>query len=453
MKNTSFFSKLKKIFGKDPHYKTLLGSGAISFAIKILGKLAKYLLILVISHKLGVDALGLFILATTILTIISVFSMLGLNILLVRYVAEFSSKNQYNLAGIAYRKAVSIALPVSIVISVLLYFFSLFIAEIIFKKTSLFPYLRIVSFAIVPLVLLNFSFQSLRGLRKIIDYALLDDFFIPFASIVLFVALFYFTNFNYQHIVSYVFSIWFALITGIYLWQKNISSFSGLPIVPPGPEQQQRLTRKNMLNKALPLMFVTTLSMLMVWIDTIMLGILKTEYDVGIYNVAFRIAQFIAIPLIAINSIAAPMFSEYYGKRDFKNLAMVAQKSTKMIILISSPIFLFFLFFPSLVLGLFGIQFIEGSSAFIMLIFGQFVNAVTGSVAPILTMTDKQKQLKNIILLSITINIILNLILIPPFGINGAAFASMISVIVLHMTPFFLIKKYYNFYTINLRRK
>ncbi len=443
----------KRKISKDSHYRILLGSSAIAFGIKMLGKLARYLLILLIAHKLGVNALGLFILAITILSIVSVINTLGFGILLVKYVSEFSSKSQYHLANLAYNKAVVIVLPLSILISILLYLLSPFAAEIIFKKSTLIPYLKTISLAIVPFVLLNLSFQSLRGLKKITEYALLDDLLIPFIAILFFLILFYTTIFNYQHIVSYMLSIWFVSAAGIYLWKKNIFLlYSNSPIIKPNTDQLAMLTSKNMLNKALPLMFVTTLGMTMVWTDTLMLGMLKTEYEVGLYGVAFRVAQFINIPLIAINSIAGPMFAEYYGKKDFKNLARVAQKSTRMIILISSPLFLFFFIFPHFVLGFFGTQFIEGSNAFLMLIFGQLVNAVTGSVGPILTMTDKQTQFRNIIFFSIILNFILNLILIPSFGINGAAFASMVSAIILHMTPFFLIKKYFNFYTISFKK-
>jgi len=277
---------------------------------------------------------------------------------------------------------------------------------------------------------------------------MLEDFFIPSATTILLLPIIFDTDLYQEHVVAYMISIWLAMGTGVFLWYKNIRKVTVR--CQDGEKQGDnksllRLSFKNMLSKAMPMMFVTTLGMVMIWTDTLMLGVLKNEHEVGIYNVAFRLSQILPLPLIA-----APMIAAYYGKKEMENLASVAQKASNMILMVATPIFIFFLLFPKMLLGLFGPQFLGGTNAFLMLIIGQFVNALTGPVGVILTMTGKQVQLRNIIFLAICMNIILNFILIPEFGINGAAFASMTSAFILHLTPFLLVKKYYGFYTIGL---
>ena len=64
-----------------------------------------------------------------------------------------------------------------------------------------------------------------------------------------------------------------------------------------------------------------------------------------------------------------------------------------------------------------------------ILTIGQSVNAVSGSVGYILQMTGKEIVFQNIVTASVMLNIILNIILIPLFGITGAAVASAASMI------------------------
>src|SRR6056297_569413 len=147
--------------------KTLFSLGIVSFLIKIAGRISKYLMILLISRYIGVDALGLFVLCITIMSMLSVVSMMGLNTLLLKYVAEFTTKQQFDLARLAYKRAVSLACPMGIAVSLGLYTCSPFVASTIFGKPAMEPYLEIISMGILPFILLNLSFQSLRGMRRI----------------------------------------------------------------------------------------------------------------------------------------------------------------------------------------------------------------------------------------------------------------------------------------------
>ncbi|MCK5536143.1 MAG: polysaccharide biosynthesis C-terminal domain-containing protein, partial [Bacteroidales bacterium] len=104
-----------------------------------------------------------------------------------------------------------------------------------------------------------------------------------------------------------------------------------------------------------------------------------------------------------------------------------AQQSTKLIFWISSPLLIIFLLFPSLILGFFGEEFIIGSMALIVLVCGQFINSIVGPVGQIMNMTGYQKVLQYTAIISATMNIMLNYILIPEYGITGAAVATAFS--------------------------
>ena len=79
-------------------------------------------------------------------------------------------------------------------------------------------------------------------------------------------------------------------------------------------------------------------------------------------------------------------------------------------------------------------QFINGRNTLLILLIGQAVNAMSGSVGVIMQMTGKEKQFQNILFFALLINISLNLFLIPVHGILGAAIASTISIIFWNIT-------------------
>ena len=198
------------------------------------------------------------------------------------------------------------------------------------------------------------------------------------------------------------------------------------------------------------MLLISSLALIMKWTDTIMLGIFTTEKDVGIYNVAVKISTLTAITLAAINSIAAPKFAEFWGKKDIKNLKRTVHQTTKLIFFSSIPILILIWIFPSYFLKIFGEEFIIGKNALLILSIGQFVNAISGSVVILLNMTGKQVVAQNIVLIGTILNIILNALLIPIYGINGAAIASMISVSFINLSSVFYIKKEFRFVTIYL---
>ena len=103
-----------------------------------------------------------------------------------------------------------------------------------------------------------------------------------------------------------------------------------------------------------------------------------------------------------------------------------------------------------LLLGIFGNEFIVGKTALLILLFGQIINILCGSVGYILMMTNKQEILRNIIIFSAFLNIILNILLIPKYGINGAAISSAISVAVWNIYSLIYIYRKYGFITTSI---
>ena len=182
-------------------------------------------------------------------------------------------------------------------------------------------------------------------------------------------------------------------------------------------------------------MMITAFSFLLMGrIDTIMLGMFSTTENVGIYNVALKLASITSFILYAVNTIAAPKFSELFWSNKMEELKKVVRLSSKLIFGVSFPFLILFVVFSKFFVGLFGKEFIAGQTALVILSIGQFVNAASGSVGYFMNMTGRQIVYRNIILVATALNIILNYILIPVYGLNGAAIATAISMSMWNIT-------------------
>lgn len=424
------------------HTRELIEGSSTAFIYKVTGLMTGYLFTLLITRTLGADAMGIFALSTAILNVFSVMGRFGFDLALLRFVAEYSSQGRMDSVKEVYISSLKVVVPLCLLLSALLFFSSPYIAKYIFRKEHFSLGLKIVSFAVLPMGLISMNSESLRGLKKIKEYAFLTDMSVSLFAAALLVIFLPFTRSGYIPLIAYTSSIMFVFILSLTMWLRNSRINSIL--------KKKTLKIRSLLDVSMPMFLSSSLFLIMGWTDTVMLGIFRTEGDVGIYNVAMKVATLTSVTLLAINAIAAPKFAEFYGKGDRKRLGEIVNQSSKLIFWSSLPILLVFFIFPSFILGIFGNEFKAGTHALLLLTFGQFINAISGSVGYILQMTGKQKPFHYIILIATLINIGLNVLLIPEYGMSGAAFASMVSIIFWNIVSMFYIRSYLNITTFYL---
>jgi O-antigen/teichoic acid export membrane protein len=446
----NFLNKLLKTTEKDKNLIELL-KGSLTFLIlRISGVFFTYIFIAIISRSYGAKVMGIFALSLTILQISTVVGKVGTDTAVMRFIAEYSTHKTWKNIKKISNKIFVLIIPFSIIISFIIFLKAEWIAKAIFHKEFLSYYFKIVSFAILPNIYLMINTERLRGLKKIIKYSFLKTFAVPFFSFLFIAVSLLFIHKNNLPVLSYVLATLIVTVISMVLWIKEYQKLNNNQF-----NINDRTTKpnyKNLLSLSFPMFFTSSLLLIMGWTDTFMLGIFKELSKIGIYRVALRLATFTSIGLLAVNSILGPKITEHWEKKELKFMKTTIKQATVLILLLSFPIAFIFILFPSFLLGFFGEEFKIGSLSLIMLTIGQFVNALVGSVGLILFMTGKQKVIQNVVFFGAILNIVLNYFLIPKFGINGAAFASMISLMIINIIPFFLIKKYYGFYTISLRK-
>jgi len=177
-------------------------------------------------------------------------------------------------------------------------------------------------------------------------------------------------------------------------------------------------------NVTLPLYVMAGTHLLMSQVDTVTVGMLVGTTEAGIYAVAARLAQLIVFGLTAINTVAGPMISQLHSTGRNEELQRVATVTSRGILAYSLPVCLVMMVGGKFMLSLFGPSFVAGYPVLVILTLGQLVNALTGSVGLILTMTGNQLEALRILVGSAALNVLLNALLVSRWGIIGAAVAT-----------------------------
>jgi len=431
---------------KDWHFFELLKGSGIAFFLKVSGMCLGYIFTLIVTRSFGASIWGIFALSIVVLHIASVLGKLGVDTALVKFTAEYVAKMDPVILKKIYQKSMIIVIPFSIFISILVFFLAPILAEQLFHNSFLIMPFRLISFFLVPFVILTIHSESIRGLKKIKEYLLLQRVGIPFLSIILFFIGFNIVKSWMLPLFSYGISILVLAVFSWFLWRhfllNILNNFN--------KKKDVKINYSFILNVSFPLFLSNSLMLIMGWVDTIMLGMYCDATCVGVYNVAVKVAMIVSVSLTSINTILAPKFAEFWGKNDLMGFERIVKQSTKLIFWTSIPIIILILIFPKMILGFFGKGFEIGSIALLILVIGQLINVMVGSVGHILQMTGRQKVFQNVILIALVLNIILNYSLIPLYGINGAASASMISMIFWNLACWLYIKIIYGINTIYL---
>jgi O-antigen/teichoic acid export membrane protein len=165
-------------------------------------------------------------------------------------------------------------------------------------------------------------------------------------------------------------------------------------------------------------------------IDIIILSIYEGFDQIAYYSVSVKLAMLTTLALMSVNIVIAPRIAEIYENQKMQKLQMLIKHSTRIIFLISICVLSVLFFFSEEILGLFGQGYVIANNALFFLLAAQFFNAVSGPGAIYLNMTGRQKTLNKILVSALIINILLNFYLIPIQGINGAAIATLASLII-----------------------
>lgn len=409
--------------------------------IRILSTLTGFILTLVISRNLSVDETGLFMLATAIIAVLVGISTLGFRFSLVKFIAAYNDNTP--MVNLFFSLGALISLFASFIIAGLIFLFSHQIAVNIFQNELLIPLLKIISF-IIPIAcihnLVAFAFQG-KGRANL---SILFEKMI--SSLVLILLIIFFLDSFQETAVSALrfsfFSSLFTALIGIFYWFR-IQEFA----LPTSPSQSIIDSFKN---SSLILWGSTFTSLVIIWGGQIIAAFYLSAFDIGILAISQRVSSLLILVLVAINMVAAPKFSRAYHNNNNYELRKTSLQSSRLIFFFGIPLFILMFVFGEIILRFFGEEYVEGIFIYRIMLAGQFINVLSGSVGYLLNMTKHEKLMRNIIFISAILLISLSFILIPIYGILGAAIAISATAIIQNIAAYVAVRKTLGINTLNI---
>lgn len=164
-------------------------------------------------------------------------------------------------------------------------------------------------------------------------------------------------------------------------------------------------------------------------LDTVMLGFLKTDQDVGYYNAAVKIKSILLSLVTSLGNVLLPRMS-YYAKQNLKKeFSETMLKALNFTVLLSVPLVIYFgIFSKEAIAFLAGDGYIGAVMAMQIITVAVIPNGLTGVLGvQVLTALEKEKYVLYSVIVGAAIDFILNLSFIPQYGAAGAALATMIA--------------------------
>jgi O-antigen/teichoic acid export membrane protein len=419
----------------DKRFSEILSGSIWALSARVIATMLGIITSVIIARFYGAEVMGTVALLNSFFILATMFTLLGTKISILRLIPEHIAKYSPASAFKVYRKTQYFVAGLSLLTGSFLFFGSEFISGVFFSKPHLAFYFALSAGFVIFNSLGELNTSAIRGMRLIKLFAFMQ--LLPSVSkIIILVPVTIFLYHRYNPIYAIFGSMAVTAVVGALIMDRTFRlEISPNDVIRP-------MSIKEILAISLPMLMTATMTFIIAQTGIIILGMLRPETEVGYYSIAVRLATLTTFVLSAVNTMAAPKFSELFHSNKMDDLFYIAQKSSKLIFWTTTPLLIILVLFGKLLISLlYGSDFVIAFLPMIFLVAGQFVNSISGSTGFFLNMTGHQNIFRNIMFFSALINVVLNLLLIPGYGLYGAAVSAMITNMAWNISALITIKK------------
>ena len=415
----SVLQRLKKNNNHSKEDIVLYRSAAVSMGIKAFAIGAGFLLNWVFARYLGKEGVGKFFLVFGLVTVLSMIGKLGFDRTVLRFISAHASLNQWGkIKGVQFFAFKRVGIT-TLALSVTLFFLAKTIAVYWFKQPELENLIKIFVFGIAPLAIIQNTSESIKGAGKVQLAQILYDALLPALAVLIFIC--WPQKIAETSVFAYLTAVAIVFIVTQTAWRIIINKHTA---------PREKVDEKILVKSALPIFWSNLFQQIILWMPTFMLGIWASAGDVGLFEVARRLAALTAVFQAVFNSNLAPRISAFYVKGEIEKIQDMCAKSTLFVGLLATPVFLAFILFPNLFVGLFGKEFSQAAPLLSIMAVGQLYNVLMGPVGISLMMCGREQKIRNAMIIAACCLLIMNCILIPKMGALGAAITSCLVLII-----------------------
>lgn len=405
--------------GNPRHLPQVAKGAMINFAGAVVRMVLVYAYTLLLTRVLSVDEVGQFFIMVTVVNILGAAAVVGLDHGMVRFVALFAGEGRGRQVMKVFRMGLMLGVFFGLAAAVILFFFSGILADLFFNQSqTAVTGLRIFAIAIPFWVAARLFNATTQGMHRMRYQVYSRDFAEQISRIVLTITV--------VAMGAGLIGVVWANVASLML-AAFMSFFFAMLMLPRGRKAgtSPQWAIRRLLKYSLPLAFSNVLTMVVLWVDLLLVGYLGTTSDAGLYAAAIKVAVVGTAILVAFATVFNPIISDLHNRHQRAELESLFKTITRWIFTFSLPVFLVLIFFPDSIMRMFGAAYVGGGTALSILALSQLVTASIGSAGLLVLMTGHSRiELLNMAT-ALAIDLIMCFLLIPEYGIVGAAIANV----------------------------
>lgn len=397
--------------------------GGILFTGRLIEYASRFVFGIIIARVLGAEGFGLYTLAITTAILLASLSRLGLSEGIIHFLPPaIRNRDQSQISGIL-KFSLSLPVIIALVLALLLYGLSDLLADLLFHDVNAGLGLRWVSIAIPLMAFGRVIMASLRGF-KLMRYEVYAESIAFSLTRLVFTLLLVQIGWDLPGALAAYAISW--IITDILLIIFLNRTYSIKYIF-----GEAKFNIRKMLSFSAPVCLTQVISQLRGTFELFFLGMISTLAAVGVYSAAVRIQMVGIMFLAAADMVSKPIISDIFHRGDLVQLGSLYKTLTRWSFLFIIPFFITIILFAEPIMAIFGEEFSSGALVLIIVSIGTLINASTGICSAMIVMTGHSRISLINSLIVISLSVILNLLLIPLWGIIGAAVAAALSMAII----------------------
>jgi O-antigen/teichoic acid export membrane protein len=406
------------------------GSGVL-FIGQIIEQVTLVIFTILVTRTLGASSYGLYSLGVGVALILATIAMLGLPEGMMRFLPISTSDNDGEKRSSTLFIGIGLSTTIGLCIGIIFYCLGEFLATNLFHEPSAVNVIRMFS-VIIPLeavgrVLLGAAI----GLKQVDHRTYSYSIGFCLGRLCLTV-LFLFVGLDIAGLII-AYSLSWVLTIGLLTYFIN----RALPLNSKVDVQWSEIRKIVSFSAPLCLTEITLQSS--GYIDLFLIGIMSTMTSVGVYSAVTKVQMAGSLLLTPVVSIAKPMISELHHQSETKRLTQLYQTLSRWTLSLILPLIVTIILFSRSILSIFGDEFVTGHPVLLLVTFGLLINAATRMCQSMISMTGHPKVTFFTTLFGLILNVILDIIFIPRWGMVGSAFGSLLVFTVLGFIRLFFI--------------
>ncbi|NND77508.1 MAG: flippase [Flavobacteriales bacterium] len=416
--------RIRNRISNDQNVSDILSKGGISFFSRLLSFFISYIFLLFVSNFFSEQAVGLYQLSNSILIISALVVSLGFQRSIVRFASSLKEKGKYlecyNLI-ISFLKRI---IPIGVALGIVCFFFAEELSIKVFKDIEMRECLMIVGITLPFFTLYLIFVELFRSFQQFKRSEFFKYILVWLIAIILCLSFFYTFRSNWAPLLAYALATILTFLVMLPLVVKDLKELkrSGLG------GSVKELDLRSYFKISAP-MIITGLSFIfLIRMDFIMLGIFQNVSieEVGIYGVAVKMGVLANFGNNAIQRMAAPRISAMFWDGKMDQLRKLLTRLKQVNLIFTLPVCVILFTFPEFILSFFGEEYKSGVHVMRIITAAYFINAFFGLSGVFMNMTGNERPFSLILIITLTINLVLNILLIPHYGMLGPAYSTLL---------------------------